>query len=114
MYTSKLVTPAPSEGPRVAPSGAVVEQVVLHMGCILNPLGAGREIVLSWPGTCPQRQEVELFHLIPQPCRAPGEKHFSVTPMMDLLLFLKRVYLGTHRRQAASCCTYDEGKQGRV
>lgn len=44
MYTNKLLTHTPSEGPRVAPSGAVVEQVVPHMGCILNSLGAGREI----------------------------------------------------------------------
>lgn len=55
------------------------------------------------PGTCPQRQEVEP--------RAPGEKHFSQTPLMDLLLFAKRVYLGVHRRCAAARCAYNRGKQ---
>lgn len=35
----------PSTGPRVAPSGVVVEQVVSPMGCVLNPPGANREIV---------------------------------------------------------------------
>lgn len=31
----------------------------------------------SRPGTCPQRQEVELFHLIPQHRRALRERNFS-------------------------------------
>lgn len=81
--------------PGVAPSGAVVE---------LNPARAQRETAPPpQPGTCPQRQEVEP--------RAPGEKHFSQTPLMDLLLFAKRVYLGVHRRCAAARCAYNRGKQ---
>lgn len=35
----------PPTEPAVAPSGAVVEQVVSPMGCMLKSLGANREIV---------------------------------------------------------------------
>lgn len=104
----------PFRGPRVAPSGAVVEQVVSPMGCMLNPPGASREIVpLSQEPAHKDRKwnPSTWYHSTAGP---QGIKLFSMTPVMDLLLFLKRVYLGTHRRLAAGCCAYNGGKQSSV
>lgn len=75
----------------------------------------GRPSPPPWPGTCLQRQEVKPFHLIPQHCRAPREKHFSMTLVMDLLLFPKRVYLGTHTQTVSSrllCTQWRQARQG--
>lgn len=81
---------SPFRGPRVAPSGAVVEQVVSPMGWATQSGDCPPQ-----PGTCLQRQEVEPFHLIPQQSKAPREKYFNVTPVMNLILFPKHVYRGT-------------------
>lgn len=42
MHTNTYTYTHPSTVPRVAPSGAVVEQVVSPMACMLNPPGANK------------------------------------------------------------------------